>query len=209
MARLVKDLDRRQLFAAVAQIPVRVVLQDEHVVLAAQFSQPLPPFSRQRLARRVVEGRNDIDHLGMVFLHLPLCVVGHDAVFVRFHGDAMSLKHFKNLDAVDKGRRFDEDDVARIDDDLTEKVHRFQAAVDDHDVVRFGMDALRFQEDTGHDVAQILQADGIVVLQRFQTALVPRQHVVCNFPHDIDGQGLHGRRAAAEGNYLRIGHGAE
>ena len=71
------------------------------------------------------------------------------------------------------------------------------------------MDALRLQQDAGHDVAQILQADGIVVLQRFQSALIPRQHVVCNLPHDIDGQGLHSWRAAAEGNYLRIGHGAE
>ena len=136
-------------------------------------------------------------------------VLRHNAMLIGQAADAPGLKHFKDLHAVDKRGRFAEDHIAGIDEDLAEQIHCLEAAVHDQDIVGGGGNTFGRQQFFGNGFPQLLHALDGTVLQCFHTACLSFQHLVGDRAHLLDRQRVRSGGSAAEGDRLRVIHGAE
>ena len=92
-ALLIEALDRGNGLSGIAKVAIRVVLRDDHAVLRRQLRDALSALDCQRQARRILEGGNHVDQLGMMrpdgvlqsFRDHPLLVGrhGHDVRVIR------------------------------------------------------------------------------------------------------------------------------
>ena len=129
MAGLIVSLNRLQFFPTVSQITVRIVLKNDDIILAAKLGQLYSPIQRKGLPCWVLERGNHIDHLGMIFQYFLFHVLRYNTLIIGFASDALRLKHFENFNTMDKCRRLAENDISRVDENLTKQIHGFQAAV--------------------------------------------------------------------------------
>ncbi len=128
-AFLVKALDRGQRIARVTQITrVRVVFGNYNAVFGSQLCNSLAPFQRKRLARGILEGRNDIQQLGMVLLHGLFQGFNNKTVFIAFNRNGLSLIQPHTLDIAEERRIFQQHNVAGIDQRLAKQIHRLCGA---------------------------------------------------------------------------------
>ena len=176
-----------QRLSAVAQLLIGVVLKDDDVVFAPELSQPFAPVRRQRLAGGILERGDDVNELGVQLLYLALHILHDHALIVALHRHASGLEHLEYLHAVDESRRLDKYHVAGVDIQLAHEVHRFQAAVDDGDLVRRGVQPFRLQQHVHHGLPQVGHAGYGAILQRFHAAPVARQHLVADLAQLLHG----------------------
>ncbi|MPM10614.1 hypothetical protein SDC9_56946 [bioreactor metagenome] len=207
--RGVEGLDGGQVRAAVADVPVGVVLEDDGVVPAAEFGHFLSPFEGEGAAGGILEGGDDVDHLRPVLPDLGLQILGDHAVLVHGDADAPGLEHLEDLHAVDEGGRLHQNDVAGVDEELAEEVHTLQAAAGDDNSAGVGLHALGGEEFAHHDFTEVRQAHDAAVLEGLHSPAVPGDHLVRYLPDDVDGQGFPGRGSPSEGDNAGIVHGAE
>ena len=194
----IKALDGRQILAAVADIPVGVVLQHQHIVLSRQLRHLLAALQTQRPAAGILEGGDNIHHLGVILLNFRLQIVHFHAVLVHVHADALGLEHVEDLHRVDKGGRLHQDHVAGIDVDLADQVDALQTAGHHHHVIGGALHTLGGQQLVDDDLLHVLRAADWAVLQGLHATLVLQDHLVRQLAQNIDGQRFFGRGAAAE-----------
>ena len=77
------------MFARKADTPVRIVLDDHHVIFFCKFHDFLAGFDFQRLARRVGKIRHDIDEFRLVFDDLSFKIVRIHAVLPAIEADRL------------------------------------------------------------------------------------------------------------------------
>ena len=209
MACGVEVLDGRQVLSAVPDIPIGVVLQHQHVVFGGQLRHGLPPLQAEGAAAGVLEGGNDIDHLGMALPDLPLQILRDQAVVIHGHTHAPGLEHIEDLHGLDEGGGLHQDHVAGVDVRLAGQVDALQAAGDDYDVVHAAVDALGSQQFPDHHLPQVPDPLNGAVLQGLHAPGVRPQHLVGQLADGVHRQGLSGGGTAAEGDDVRVGHGPE
>src|SRR6056297_2446555 len=102
MSRFIEGLDRFQVLSAVTNIPVRVIFENDHVILTSKMGDLFSSLQREGPARGIVECWNNIDDLGVVISYLLFKVFRYHSVLIHFHSNTSGLEHFKYLHAVDK-----------------------------------------------------------------------------------------------------------
>ena len=145
----------------------------------------------------------------MVLLDLRLQIVHLHAVLVHVHANALGLEHLKNLHGVYEGGGFYQNHVARVNIDLAGQVDALQAAGHHHHIVSGTLHTLGEQQLVDNDLFHVLGAAERAVLQSLHAALVLPDDLIRQLAQDVDGQGLLGRRAAAERNNIGVCHRAK
>ncbi|OPZ59109.1 MAG: hypothetical protein BWY87_01164 [Deltaproteobacteria bacterium ADurb.Bin510] len=201
-----QSLDGRQGFAAVAQVAVGVVFDQQDVVFLDDFGDLLAAFEREGAAGRVLEGRHQIDELEAVLADGLEQGLGNQTVVVGRHADVFGLVGVEGLQRAQVGGRFDGDLVTLADQDLAEAVQHALGAARSDDFARVGFDAfLRQEVDQG--LAEGHEAFGQVVLEGLGVILV--QHLRGEFLNDFERKAVRGRNAAGQRDHARPGNQLE
>ena len=110
----------RYLVAVIAQFAVGVVFEDREVIAVDDVHESLAPFYGPSDARRVLEFRDDVHHADAVavFFQNLFQFFRDNALFVRRHFNEFRFAELKGIEGAEVGRAFDEDDVARVNEDL-------------------------------------------------------------------------------------------
>ena len=135
-----RSKQRRQRLALVAHEPVRVVLEDEQVVLAGQLDDAPAALLAQRAAARVLEGRDQVEERGLLAVaQRRLERVGIEAVVVAVEPDDVGAELAQDLQRPVVGRPLDEHALAG-GEPLREEDEALERAVRDEDAR--GVDAV-------------------------------------------------------------------
>ena len=157
--------EARQRLAAVAELAVRVVLEQPEPAALGDRGQRDAPLQRQRASGRVVERRDRVEHPRAVARRRGSDRVGVEAVVVARDRHHARARERERLQRGEVRRLLDEHDVARLDQHGRGERQRLLRAAADQHLVRPGRQPARGQprRDRG---AQARVALGGRVLQR-------------------------------------------
>ena len=193
--------EARQRLAAVAELAVRVVLEQPEPAALGDRGQRDAPLQRQRASGRVVERRDRVEHPRAVARRRRGDRVGIEAVVVARDRHHARARERERLQRREVRRLLDEHDVARLDQHgRGERERLLRAAADEH-LVGLGRQPARGQprRDRG---AQLRVALGGRVLQR-AAAVGERVGERRAQPDGVEQ--LRRRQAAGERDHARAG----
>jgi hypothetical protein len=157
--------ERRQRLAAVAQLAVRVVLQQPEAAGPRERDQRLAPLARQRAARRVLERRDRVEQPRAVPRRERVGGVRIQAVVVARHRHHRGAGELERLQRRKVRRLLDEHGVARLEQHGRDQRQRLLRAAGDQQLVGMRGQAAH-AEPLGDRRAQRRIALGGRVLQR-------------------------------------------
>ena len=139
----VEALERRQRLAGEAQLAVRAVLEDEHVVPVRQLHQPPAALERQGHAGRVLEVGHGVDQLRpRVGGEDALQVVGVHPVVVGADRGVGRLARVERDQRAEERRVLGDHDVAGVEDELGDEVQALLRTLEDQHVRGRARDAV-------------------------------------------------------------------
>ena len=181
----------RRRFAEV-QITIRVVLDDQGLVLHRQFQHAAAALGAQHGATGVAKGRDQVDELGSVLGDQRFQAVHLHAVAVDRRADQIGAVQAEALDRREKGRTFDDHLVARVDQRLAQQVQRLLAAGGDDQLLGRQIGHALARHERGQLLAQGVVALGRTVLQRrarlFSQGLIDRGLYALDVKHRAVGE---------------------
>ena len=115
---VVERRERGYLGSEVPQLGVGLVLEDGDVLLPGDAHELEPALEREGGALRVLEGRVHVDELGARLIDDPLELRGPHSLVVAADGGDASLVSREDLQRCEVGGVFDDDRIARVEEDL-------------------------------------------------------------------------------------------
>ena len=198
-------LQGRYLVAVIAQFAIGVVFEDREVILVDEVHESLAPFYGPGDARRILEFRDDVHHADAVavFFQNLFQFFRDNALFIRRYFDEFRFAELKGVEGAEVGRAFDENDVARVNEDLGQHGQTLLGPRRNSDVIDIAVD----HESLFHAGCNLF-AQGVVtfcraVLQGF--AAFFGQDGVVNFFQLFRREEFRCRQAASKGNDFRHG----
>ena len=162
----VKALDVGQVLAAVAQIAVGVVLQNQHAVFLGELIHSLALFKAHRHAGGILEIRDGVDEFGVGRRLQLFFKLGHaHAVGLNGHADELGVVAAEGVQRTDKGRRFNQHYLALVYKRLGAQIHDLLCAGGDQNIVVVAAGVVLALHVVEHVLPQRRVALGHAVLQ--------------------------------------------
>ena len=199
----VHGLDGRNKLTLIAQFKVRIVLDNQDVILLCHREQLLAALERHGAAGRVLESRDDIDELDvrrglkqfLELVHAHALVVHRDAHQLGIHAA-------ESVERADEGRVLADDDIARIEHNLREQADRLLSAGGDEDIIVVRTDVVLLLHALCSQLAQLRIALGRAILQR--NVRLVEEDLRADLRHFLIRKRYRIRRTGGKGNHRRV-----
>ena len=200
----IEALDIGQILAAVAQIAVGIVLENQHAVLSCKLIHSSALFKAHGHARGVLEVRDGVDELRVGIRLELLLQLGHaHAVGLDGHADELGVVAAEGVQRADKGRCLADHDLAFVDERLGAEIHDLLRARGDEDVVAVVAGVVIFL----HVLLEVVAQGGVAlchaVLEHGDGILA--EDTLGNLGDRLNGERVGRRVACRKGNDLGVG----
>jgi len=165
-AVVIRGLDRSRVGVVdVHQLAVRIVFDDEKVVLRGQVQDRSAPRLRHQPSRWILKIRDHVEQLRLRPRRHFVERLRHDPVVILRHAGEFRAAGIKRRRPADVRRQFDEHNVAGIKKRMRDQVERLLRSRRDDDVLSRRVD-LSFAAEAGDELTETGKAARRTVLQR-------------------------------------------
>ncbi len=187
---------RRKVLALIAELAIRIVLDDWDSIAVGQQNQFVAAAFSERRPARVLEVRQHVHELWPQSQR-RFQLLGAKAVIVTRHAHVLRAIHIEGLQSSKIGGRFDQHAVTGVDQQLADQIQRLLRAGGDHHVLGLRLHAVPGRVARDH-FPQRLVAFGRAVLEGQARLLV--QDLVTSFTKALSRENLRGGQAAGKRN---------
>ena len=195
--------DGRNRLTLIAQLKIRIVLENQNVVLLCKLQQLTAALQRHGTSGRVLEGRDNIDELNTLSGGKNLLQLVHTHAFV-IHRNTLEVRAeaAERIECADKARPLTDNGVALVNHRLGKQADGLLAASRDNQLIVIRADIVFFPHALFRQVAQRLIAFGHAILQCCRSFIC--KNLRTNLRHFLFGQRRCIRLARRKCNDLRI-----